>query len=63
LIGNVDGSVLLPLGSYEEIARQTKGCIEVGALGGGYIFASDHSIHLGIPGDRARLLFQRAERR
>jgi len=62
LIGNVDASVLLPLGSHEQIANQVKECIEVAAPGGGYIFASDHSIHPGIPGDRAKLLFQIAEK-
>jgi len=62
LIGNVDASLLLPLGSYEEIAKQIKECIEVAAPGGGYIFASDHSIHPGVPGDRAKLLFQTAKK-
>lgn len=61
LIGNVDASLLLPLGSYEEIVKQVKECIEVAAPGGGYIFGSDHSIHPGIPGDRAKLLFQTAK--
>ncbi len=61
LIGNVDASLLLPLGSYEEIAKQIKECIEIAAPGGGYIFASDHSIHPGIPGDKAKLLFHIAK--
>jgi len=60
LIGNVDASQLLPFGSYDEIGKQIKECFEAAAPGGGYIFASDHSIHPGIPGDRARFLFQKA---
>jgi len=62
LIGNVDASVLLPLGSYEGISHQVKECFELAAPGGGYIFASDHSIHPGIPGHKAKLLFHVAEK-
>ncbi|MDH5686726.1 MAG: uroporphyrinogen decarboxylase family protein [Candidatus Bathyarchaeota archaeon] len=62
LIGNVDASVLLPLGSYEEITGQIKECMETGAPGGGYIFASDHSIHPGIPGNKAKFLFRTAKK-
>ncbi|MCW4020852.1 MAG: uroporphyrinogen decarboxylase family protein, partial [Candidatus Bathyarchaeota archaeon] len=62
LIGNVDASVILPLGSHEEITSQIKECIETAAPGGGYIFASDHSIHPGIPENRAKFLFETAEK-
>lgn len=62
LIGNVDASVLLPLGSSDEIASQIKECIETAAPGGGYILASDHSIHPGIPGNKAEFLFETADK-
>ncbi len=62
LIGNVDASILLPLGKPEEIREQVIECMENAAPSGGYIFASDHSIHPGIPGDRAKLLFKTAEK-
>ena len=62
LIGNVDASLLLPFGTYDEIGKQIKACIETAAPGGGYILASDHSMHPGIPGDRAKYLFQKAEK-
>lgn len=62
LIGNVDASVLLPLGSHEEITKQIKECIQTAAPGGGYIFASDHSIHPGIPESRAKFLFETAKK-
>lgn len=62
LIGNVDASVLLPLGSREEIANQIRECIEVAGPGGGYILASDHSIHPGVPGDKAQFLFRTAKK-
>ena len=61
LIGNVDASVLLPLGSRKEIVNQIRECVKIGAPGGGYIFASDHSIHPGIPGQKARFLFSEVE--
>ncbi len=62
LIGNVDASILIPLGSRDEITRQIKGCIETAGPSGGYIFASDHSIHTAISGERAKFLFQTAKR-
>ena len=62
LIGNVDASNLLPLGSYKQIAEQIEECVTSAAPSGGYIFASDHSIHPGVPGDRAKFLFKTAEK-
>jgi uroporphyrinogen decarboxylase len=61
LIGNVDASTLLPFGSLEEIKAQVEECIKIAAPGGGYIFASDHSIHPGIPGFKAKFLFKAAK--
>jgi len=60
LIGNVDASSVLQWGTMGEIARQTLECIEIAANGGGYILASDHSIHPGIPGENARFMFKTA---
>jgi uroporphyrinogen decarboxylase len=62
LIGNVEASNLIPYGSYEEIDKQIKECFETAAPGGGYIFASDHSIHPGIPLEKAKFLFNRAQK-
>ncbi len=62
LIGNVDASSTLPWGTREEIASQTIECIHVAAPGGGYILASDHSIHPGIPGQNAKFMFETARR-
>lgn len=62
LIGNVEASQLLPFGSYEEIDIQIRECFETAAPGGGYIFASDHSIHPGVPPEKARFLFERAKK-
>jgi uroporphyrinogen decarboxylase len=62
LIGNVEASKLIPFGSYEEIDAQIRECFKIAAPGGGYIFASDHSIHPGIPPEKARFLFEQAKK-
>ncbi len=62
IVGNVEASNLIPLGSYEEIEKQIRECFGIAAPGGGYIFASDHSIHPGISAERAEFVFQRAEK-
>jgi uroporphyrinogen decarboxylase len=49
LVGNVDSSVTLPYGSREDVEREVRECIRVAGPGGGYILASDHSLHDGIP--------------
>lgn len=49
LIGNVDSSATLPYGSREDVEEEVKECIRIAAPGGGYILASDHSLHDGIP--------------
>ena len=62
LIGNLEASHLIPWGSHEQIDEQIRECFSIGAPGGGYIFASDHSIHPAISAERARFLFSRAGR-
>ena len=62
IVGNVEASNLIPHGSFEEIDSQIRECFEMAAPGGGYIFASDHSIHPGISAERAQFVFQRAEK-
>jgi uroporphyrinogen decarboxylase len=49
IIGNVDSSRTLPLGTREEVSAETKEAIDIAAPGGGYVLASDHSLHDGIP--------------
>lgn len=49
IVGNVDSSVTLPYGSPEDVEREVRECIRVAGPGGGYILASDHSLHDGIP--------------
>jgi uroporphyrinogen decarboxylase len=49
LIGNIDSSRTLPYGTPAEVAAEVREAIDIAAPGGGYILASDHSLHDGIP--------------
>ncbi len=49
IIGNIDSSRTLPFGTPEEVAKETRDAIDAAAPGGGYVLASDHSLHDGIP--------------
>ena len=48
LIGNIDSSRTLPFGSAEDVRAEVRQAIADAAPGGGYILASDHSLHDGI---------------
>jgi len=62
LIGNVEGKSLIPYGSREEIKRDVLNCLKIGAPGGGYIFATDHSLHMGMPAEKIRYTFDLAKK-
>jgi uroporphyrinogen decarboxylase len=49
IIGNIDSSRTLPYGTPADVEAEAKAAIEIAAPGGGYILASDHSLHDGIP--------------
>lgn len=48
-IGNVNNKTTMVAGSPEDVKRETLECLEIGGPGGGYIIASDHSVHDDIP--------------
>jgi uroporphyrinogen decarboxylase len=58
LIGNIDSSRTLPYGTPEEVAAEVREAIDIAAPGGGYILASDHSLHDGIPVENITTMFQ-----
>jgi uroporphyrinogen decarboxylase len=58
LIGNIDSSRTLPYGSPDEVAAEVREAIDIAALGGGYILASDHSVHDGIPVENITTMFR-----
>ena len=57
IIGNIDSSRTLPYGTPEEVAAEVREAIDIAAPGGGYILASDHSLHDGIPVENILALF------
>jgi len=61
IIGNIDSSRTLPFGSAEEVAAEVKEAINIAAPGGGYILASDHSLHDGIPVENILQMFRTAK--
>ena len=62
VIGNVDSSRTLPFGSPEQIETETIEALRIAAPGYGYILASDHSLHDGIPVGNILLMFDCARR-
>jgi uroporphyrinogen decarboxylase len=58
LIGNIDSSRTLPFGTPEAVAQEVRQAIDIAAPGGGYILASDHSLHDGIPLENIQTLFR-----
>ena len=58
IIGNIDSSCTLPFGTAEEVASEVREAIDIAAPGGGYVLASDHSLHDGIPIENILTLFK-----
>jgi len=58
IIGNIDSSRTLPFGTKEEVVAEVKEAIDIAAPGGGYVLASDHSLHDGIPIENIREMFR-----
>lgn len=48
-VGNVNNKTTMVSGTPEEVAAEVKECIDIAAPGGGYIIATDHSLHDDIP--------------
>lgn len=61
-IGNVNSKTVLQHGPLNMIKKQVLECLRIAAPGGGYILASDHSIHEGIPSANAKFMFKTAKR-
>ncbi len=58
IIGNIDSSRTLPFGTPEEVIAEVREAIDIAAPGGGYILASDHSLHDGIPIENILAMFK-----
>lgn len=49
IIGNINSSATLPYGAPAQVEEEVREAIAIAAPGNGYILASDHSLHDGIP--------------
>jgi uroporphyrinogen decarboxylase len=58
IIGNIDSSRTLPYGTPDEVAAEVREAIDIAAPGGGYVLASDHSLHDGIPVGNITTMFE-----
>jgi len=58
IIGNIDSSRTLPYGTPDDVEAEVKDAIEAAAPGGGYVLASDHSLHDGIPIENILRMFE-----
>lgn len=58
IIGNIDSSRTLPYGTPDEVAAEVREAIDIAAPGGGYVLASDHSLHDGIPVENITTMFE-----
>jgi uroporphyrinogen decarboxylase len=58
IIGNIDSSRTLPYGTPEDVAAEVREAIEIAAPGNGYVLASDHSLHDGIPIENILTMFK-----
>ena len=58
IIGNIDSSRTLPFGTPEDVAAEVREAIDIAAPGGGFILASDHSLHDGISIENIQTLFK-----
>lgn len=57
IVGNIDSSGTLPFGTEEQVRAEVRQAIADGAPGGGYVLASDHSLHDGISVENIRAMF------
>ena len=48
-IGNINNKTTMVTGTPEDVRREALECLCVAAPGGGYILATDHSLHDDIP--------------
>jgi len=62
LIGNVDVSTVLPLGTVEETVMEVKRCLREAASGGGYILSSSNSIHDSVRPENFKAMIEAAKR-
>ncbi len=48
-IGNINNKTTMVSGTPEDVRREALECLRIAAPGGGYVLATDHSLHDDIP--------------
>lgn len=54
-IGNVNNKTIMVFGKSKDVIIETIDCLKIGVPGGGYIIATDHSLHDDIPEENVRV--------
>lgn len=58
LIGNINNKTTLVKGTVNDVVEEVRECIKIAAPGGGYILASDHSVHDDIPNENIFAIYE-----
>lgn len=61
-VGNVNNKTTMVFGTTEEVIKETIECLKIGAPGGGYIIATDHSLHDDIPEENVWAFIETAKK-
>jgi len=62
LLGNIDCSITLPLGTVVEVEAEVQGCIAKAAQGGGHVLTSSNSIHDSVKVENLLAMISAARR-
>jgi uroporphyrinogen decarboxylase len=62
LIGNINNKTTMVSGTPQDVRREALACLRIGAPGGGYVLATDHSLHDDIPLENVRAYVEVAHR-
>jgi len=61
-IGNINNKTTMVTGTPEDVRREALECLKIAAPGGGYILATDHSLHDDIPIENIHAYIETAEK-
>jgi uroporphyrinogen decarboxylase len=61
-VGNINNKTTMVNGTPEDVTREAIECLKTGAPGGGYILATDHSIHDDIPNENVYAYIEAAKK-
>jgi uroporphyrinogen decarboxylase len=61
-VGNINNKTTMVTGTPEEVEKEAADCIRTAGPGGGYILATDHSLHDDIPVENIKAYIGAAEK-